>query len=99
MPEEDSSPTSVDEARAIVCDVIYTLTMALRIALFAVSAMAVAGLVLLLNGLAASAGIAVTAFGLVAVATGTALGYFSDRLPELPQARRSHRLAGFHHGD
>lgn len=73
--------------------------MALRIALFAVPIVAVAGLVLLLNGLGASAGIAVAVFGLVAVATGAALGYFADRLPEFPQARRSHRLAGIHHGD
>ena len=73
--------------------------MATRIALFAVPGFAVAGLVLLLNGLDASAGIAVAAFGLVAVATGTALGYFADRLPELPQARRPHRLASMHHGD
>jgi len=73
--------------------------MAIRIALLAVPAVAVAGLVLLLNGLDASPGIAVAAFGLVAVATGTAIGYFADRLPELPQARRPHRLAGFHHGD
>lgn len=73
--------------------------MAIRIALFAVPAIVVTGLVLLLNGLDASAGVAVAAFGLVAVATGTALGYFADRLPELPQARRSHHLAGIHHGD
>jgi len=73
--------------------------MAIRIALFAVPAITVAGLVLLLNGLDASAGIAVAAFGVVAVATGTALGYFADRLPELPQARRPQRLAGIHHGD
>lgn len=72
--------------------------MAIRIALFAVPAVAVAGLVLLLN-LGASAGIAVAAFGVFAVATGTALGYFADRLPELPQARRPHRLASVHHGD
>ena len=78
---------------------IYTLAMAIRIALFAVPVIAVAGLVLLLNGLDASAGIAVAAFGLVAVATGTVLGYFANRLPELPQARRPHRLAGMHHGD
>lgn len=78
---------------------IYTLAMAIRIALFVVPAIAVAGLVLLLNGLDASAGIAVAAFGLVAVATGTALGYFADRLPELPPARRPQRLAGIHHGD
>jgi hypothetical protein len=79
--------------------VTYTLTMAIRIALFAVPAIAVVGLVFLLNGLDASAGIAVAAFGLLAVATGTALGYFADHLPELPRARRSHRLAGMQHGD
>lgn len=78
---------------------IYTLAMAIRIALFAVPAIAMAGLVLLLNGLDAGAGIAVAAFGLVAVATGATLGYFADRLPELPSARRRHRLAGIHHGD
>jgi len=55
--------------------------MAMRVALCAVPAIAVAGLVLLLNGLDVSAGIAVAAFGLVAVATGSALGYFADRLP------------------
>jgi hypothetical protein len=73
--------------------------MAIRVALFAVPTVAVAGLVLLLNGLDASAGIAVAAFGLVAVTSGAALGYFADRLPEFPQIRRPHRLAGFHHGD
>lgn len=73
--------------------------MAIRIALFAVPPIMVVGLVLLLNGLGASAGIAVAAFGLVAVATGTALGYFADCLPELPQARRPQHLAGIHHGD
>ncbi len=75
---------------------IYTLAMAIRIALFAVPAVVVAGLVLLLNGLDASVGIAVAAFGLVAVLSGIAIGYFADRLPELPQIRRSHRLAGVH---
>jgi len=79
--------------------VIYTLIMAIRIALFAVPALVVAGLVLLLNGLDASAGIAVAAFGLVAVATGADLGYFADRLPGLPRTRRPQRLAGIHHGD
>lgn len=73
--------------------------MAIRIALFAVPTAAVAGLVLLLNGFDAGAGIAVAAFGLVAVMSGAALGYFADRLPELPQARRLHRLASAHHGD
>lgn len=73
--------------------------MAMRIALFVVPAVAVAGLVLLLNGVDASAGIAVAAFGLAAVLSGAALGYFADRFPELPQARRPHRLAGVRHGD
>ena len=72
--------------------------MAIRISLFAVPAVAVTGLVLLLNGLDASAGIAVAAFGLVAVATGSAVGYFADRLPEPSQTRRPHRSAGVHHG-
>jgi hypothetical protein len=72
--------------------------MTIRIALFAVPAIAVAGLVLLLNGLGASAGIAVAAFGLVAVATGLALGYFADRLPKLSQARCPHGQAGVDHG-
>jgi len=76
--------------------VIYTPAMAIRIALFAVPAIAVAGLVLLLNGLDASAGIAVAAFGLVAVATGAVLGYFADHLPELPQARRPHPFTPHH---
>jgi len=73
--------------------------MTIRIALFALPAIAVAGLVLLLNSLDASSGIAVAAFGVVAVATGAALGYFADRLPELPQARRPHHLAEIHHGE
>jgi hypothetical protein len=79
--------------------VIYTLAMAIRVAQLAVPAVAVAGLVLVLNGLDASPGIAVAAFGLVAVATGATLGYFADRLPELSRVRRLHRLAGIHHGD
>lgn len=78
---------------------IYTPAMAIRIALFAVPALVITGLVLMLNGLDASAGIAVAAFGLVAAASGTALGYFADRLPELPRARRPHRFVGVHHGD
>jgi hypothetical protein len=73
--------------------------MAIRIALFAIPTAAVVGLVLLLNGLGAGAGAAVAALGLVAVLSGAALGYFADRLPELPQVRRAHPLAGAHHGD
>ena len=78
---------------------IYTRDMALRVALFVVPAAAVAGLVFLLNGLDAGSGVAVAAFGLVATLSGVALGYFADRLPELPRARRPHRLPGLHHGD
>ena len=75
--------------------------MAIRIALFAIPTAAVAGLVLLLNGLDADAGIAVAALGVVAVLSGAALGYFADRLPDFPRARRrrpggGHRLAGVH---
>ncbi len=69
-----------------------------RIALFAVPVAVVIGLVLFLNGINASAGIAMAAFGLVAVITGTALGFFADRLPDIRRARHVHRLAGIHHG-
>jgi hypothetical protein len=68
--------------------------MFLRIALFVVPAAAAACLVLLLNGLAASPGIAVVALGLLAVLSGAALGTFADRLPELPAARRRHTRGG-----
>ncbi|HVT00265.1 MAG TPA: hypothetical protein VHE08_07095 [Solirubrobacterales bacterium] len=68
--------------------------MVLRIALFAVPMAAVAGLVLLLNALEAQTGVAVAALGMVAVASGAALGYFADRLPELPGTRhRRHDIA------
>lgn len=61
--------------------------MAIRIALFAVPTAIVAGLVLLLNQLDASPDIAVVAFGLVAVTSGAALGYFAHQLPELALRR------------
>ena len=82
---------------------IYTGTMAIRIALFAVPTAAVIGLVLLLNAVDASAGIAVASLGVVMVISGAAFGYFADRLPEFPRARRRHaqaptRLAGGHDG-
>jgi hypothetical protein len=76
--------------------------MAIRISLFAVPTVAVVGLVVLLNALDASAGIAVAALGLVAIVSGAALGVFADRLPELPSVLRRHDnhptgLAGVHH--
>lgn len=82
---------------------IYTGLMALRITLVGLPLAAVVALVLLLNSLGAGAGVAVAALGLVAVASGAALGYFADRLPELPNGRRRHpdgtgRLAGAQHG-
>jgi MFS family permease len=82
--------------------VIYTVLMTTRAALFAAPTAAVIGLVLLLNEFDAGIGIAVAALNMVAVLSGTALGYFADRLPELSQASRRHaegrrRLAGVHH--
>jgi hypothetical protein len=62
--------------------------MTFRIALFAIPTIAVVGVVLLLNAVDASAGIAVAALGLVAILGGAALGAFADQLPEFPQARR-----------
>lgn len=72
--------------------------MAVRIALLAIPIAAVVGMVLLLNGFDAGAGIAAAALGVVAVLGGAAVGYFVDRLPELPRARRAHPLVP-HHGD
>jgi len=76
--------------------VIYTGPMAIRLAIFAVPTAAVVGLVLLLNGLDASAGIAVAALGVVAVVGGAVLGYFADHLPELQRTRRAHPLVPRH---
>jgi len=73
--------------------------VAVRFALLAVPAAAVTGLVLFLNGVDASAGIAVAAFDVLAVVTGVTLGYFADRLPELSRVRRPHQPAGLHCGD
>lgn len=67
--------------------------MAIRIALFALPTAAVVALTLLLSYLDANTGIAVAALGLVAVVSGAALGYFADRLPGLPRARRRHPVA------
>lgn len=76
--------------------------MVLRIALAVLPLSAVVVLVLLLNSLDASAGIAVAGLGLIAVASGAALGYFADRLPEFPKVRRrpdgTGHLVGVHHG-
>ncbi|HET7177388.1 MAG TPA: hypothetical protein VFI63_01735 [Solirubrobacterales bacterium] len=78
---------------------IYTGPMAIRLAIFAVPTVAVVGLVLLLNGLDASAGIATAALGVVAVASGATLGYFADRLPEPPRPRHRARPLIPHHVD
>lgn len=82
---------------------IYTGLLALRIALVSLPLAAVVVLVLLLNSLDVGAGVAVAALGLVAVASGAALGYFANRLPDFPKARHrdsrdTRRLAGAHHG-
>lgn len=73
--------------------------MAARIALFAAPTAAVVGMVLFLNWIDASAGVAVAALGVVAVMGGGALGLFADRLPELPRTLRARRIAGTHRGD
>jgi urea transporter len=70
-----------------------------RLLALAAPAVAVAALVLTLNLLDANAGIAVAAYGFVAVLTGGAIGYFANRLPELRSSRRPHRFASIHHGD
>jgi hypothetical protein len=47
----------------------------------------VVGLVLLLNALDAGVGVSVAALGLTAGVSGAAIGYFSDRLPDIPRPR------------
>lgn len=78
---------------------IYTRDMVVRIALFAIPLLLLAGLVLLLNALDAAPGIAIASFSLLAVSTGAAIGYFADRLSGPQRARRSHRLLGARHAD
>ena len=50
--------------------------MAIRIALFGVPLLLLAGLVLFLNALGAGAGIAIASFSSLAVFTGAAIGYW-----------------------
>jgi hypothetical protein len=71
--------------------VIYTDYMAVRIGIIAIPIAAVIGMVLLLNGVGASVGIAVAVLGMTAVMGGAVLGYFADRLPEFPKARHRAR--------
>ncbi|HKF82530.1 MAG TPA: hypothetical protein VKB23_06185 [Solirubrobacterales bacterium] len=52
----------------------------LRVLVFAVPFVALAGLTILLEQLDAGVGATFAAFGLIAVLTGSAIGYFSDRL-------------------
>jgi hypothetical protein len=59
----------------------YSRNMGIRIALFAVPAVAAVGVVLLLNTLDATAGIAVAAYTLAAVVIGAVIGRNADRLP------------------
>jgi len=61
--------------------------MFLRIALFTVPTAAVGGAVLVLDAVHAAAGIAVAVLGVIAVFSGSAFGYFADRLPEVPRLR------------
>jgi hypothetical protein len=61
--------------------------MALRIAAFGIPALAVVGLVLLINRFEASPGTAVAAYAAIAVLSGVTIGYFADRLLGQPPKR------------
>lgn len=54
--------------------------MAIRFALFRTPLIAGAVLVLVMNAVDASPGVAMAGLGIVAVASGTALGFHADRL-------------------
>jgi hypothetical protein len=73
--------------------------MAIRVALIAIPTATIVGLVVLLNSLDASPGIAVAALMVVAALSGATFGYFADRLPELPRARHSAHPLVPHHVD
>lgn len=77
---------------------IYTGLM-LRFVLVVTPITAVIGLVMMLNDLHPNPGVAVVAFGAVAVISGATLGYFADRLPEMPRPHRPHPLTGARHGN
>jgi hypothetical protein len=70
--------------------------MAIRFALFGTPLIAGAVLVLVMNAVDASPGVAMAGLGIVAVASGTAFGYFADYLPELPRVRRMHPVVPRH---
>ena len=74
----------------------YTGSMLLRIALFAIPTALAVALVLLLNGLGASGGVAAVALGVFAVTSGGVFGYFADRLPAFPHPRRPRSLTPHH---
>jgi len=59
--------------------VTYTPNM-LRVLVFAVPFVALAGLTVVLKRIGADAGVLFAGFALIAVLTGSAIGYFSDRL-------------------
>lgn len=59
---------------------IYARNMVLRITVFGIPAIAVVGLVLLMNSLEASPALALAAYAFIAVSTGATIGYFGDRL-------------------
>ena len=76
---------------------IYAQSMTIRLALFFIPMVAAIGLVLLLNGLNAGAGVAITAYSVIAVSTGAALGCFADRLPEVRPLRKARQLPDLRH--
>jgi hypothetical protein len=76
----------------------YSRNMALLIALFSIPAIAVVGLVFLLDSTNAGAEITVAAFTVLAVATGAAIGCFADRLPGAQQSREA-QTSSHRHGN
>ncbi len=75
---------------------IYTDLMTIRLALFGIPTAAIVALVLVVNAVDASVGVAMAGLGIVAVASGTAFGYFADYLPELPRMRHSRPIVPRH---
>jgi hypothetical protein len=74
----------------------YSRNMGIRIALFAIPALVAIGVVLLLNTLNASAGIAVAIYTVAAMAIGTAIGCNADRLPGTRPSEQTHPPSDTH---
>lgn len=74
----------------------YSRSMALYIALFCIPAVAVVGLVFLLDRTNANAEITVAAFTVVSATIGAAIGRFADRLPGAEPSHKGHTASRRH---